>query len=103
MQKAARYVVIQKCFIHFVTRQHQRQGQIAAANAFGQAQQIGPHVRGHRLPRHSRLLKRKKSASAPTAHGYFIGNEQHLVLITQGARGAQIGGVVHHHTGRALH
>ena len=100
MQKSTRHVVIQKGGIHAVARQHQRQRQITATDALGQAQQVRPQ---RWLTRRGSLLHCKESASTAAAHRNLIGNHQYLVLIAQRPCRAQVAGVVHRHTRSALY
>ena len=78
----------------FIARQHERQRQIAAADAFRQTQEVRPDAG---------LLAGEEGAGAAAADGDFIGDQMHAVLVAQCAQTGEIRRVVHGHAGRALH
>ena len=94
MQKTTLHLRAVKRLVNGLTRHDQRQRQIPTADAFGQANEVRPNAR---------LFRRKKSTGAPAAHGNFIANQVHLVLVTQLAHPRHITGVVHDHARRTLH
>jgi hypothetical protein len=94
MQKAARHVVVDERVVDGVARHHQRQRQVAAADALRQAQEVGPDAR---------LLAREEGAGAPAAHRDLVGDQVHAMAVAQRAHAAQVGRVVHGHAGGALH
>ena len=94
MQKTARRCVVVKGVINGVGGHHRCQWQIAASNAFRQAQKIRCDAG---------LLVGKEGAAAAKSDHDFIGDEVHLEACAQGARQTQIFGVMHGHAGRTLH
>src|SRR5471030_1552122 len=74
MQEAARDVGAVKGLIDFFPRHHQRQRQVAAADALRQAQEIGPD-RG--------LFAGEEGAGAAAADGDFVEDHVDLVAVAQ--------------------
>jgi len=100
MQEAARDVVIEKGVVDRVARHHQREWQIAAADALGKTDEVRPDG----WPAWQRgLLECKEGPRAPAADRDFIGDQVNRELVAQFANGTQVGRVVHCHAGRPLH
>ncbi|OIQ70593.1 hypothetical protein GALL_477900 [mine drainage metagenome] len=100
VQEAARHVIVEESLVDGVAREHQRQGQVAAADAFGQAQQVGPD---RRFVRQGSLLEGEERAGTAASDRDLVGDQLHLVPIAQRARGTEVGRVVHRHAGGPLH
>ena len=94
MQKTPAQVLIIKPLINRGAGEHHGQGQRAAGNSLGQAQQIRPDTR---------LLAGEEGAGTPATHGNLVQNQMHLMAVAQLARTAQIIGGVHVHACRTLH
>ena len=94
MQETARDVAMIEGLVHVVCRHHQRQWQVTAADAFGQAQEIRPDVG---------LLAREETAGTATADGDLVGNQVHMEFIAQRAQRCQVARCIHPHADCALY
>ena len=93
MQKAADRGVVVKSAVDGVGGEHDRERQVAAGNAFGQAQEIGADAG---------LFMREEGAGAAAADGDFVADQVHFVAVAQCARQSEIFRVVHEHAAGAL-
>ena len=95
VQERARDVVAVEGVVHFVRREHAGERQVAAAQTFRQAQEIGRRRVG--------LLPGEQGAGPAEAGHDLVGDQQHLVARADLAGARQVVRVVHRHAGRALH
>ncbi len=94
VEEAAGQVIVVERLVDRIARHYHRQRQVAAGDAFRQAQEVR---------RDARLLVREKRAGAAKAGHDLIGDEMHVVAVANLARPAQVLGVVHRHAGCTLH
>ena len=78
----------------FIVTQRGRQSHITAGEPLAQAQNVGADAG---------VLAGEQLAGATKAGGDFIGNQKHIVFITQFAHPAQVVGGIKAHAARALH
>ncbi len=94
VQEAAGDVAAVEGLVDFITRHHQRQRQVAAADALGKAQEVRPHAG---------LLASEEGAGAAAADGDFVEDQMDPMAVAQFAHQLQVQRIVHRHAGGALH
>src|SRR5574343_1386715 len=93
MQKTTTGVVIPESLINGIGTEDDGERQVAAGDAFGQAEQIRPY---------SSLLMCKKAAGATKANGNFVADQMRLIGVAQRPHPLEILRVIHGHARGAL-
>ncbi len=94
MQESTRDIIVVERSVDRVRRQHARERQVAAGDAFRQQQEIG-HDPGL-------LAREQRPRAAETGHD-LVGDQEDVVARAQLARTAQVMRIVHCHADRPLH
>ena len=94
MQEGTGDGVVEESGVDGIAAQNDRERQIAAADALGQAEQVGADVG---------LFVGEERAGAAEADGDFVADEMDRVRIAQGTCLTQVFRVIHDHAGSALY
>ncbi len=94
MQEAARDVAAVERLVDLVAGEHQRQRQVAAADALREAEEVRPHAG---------LLAGEEGAGASAADRDLVEDQVHAVAVAQRAHQLEVERIVHRHAGGALH
>ncbi|MCY4188842.1 MAG: hypothetical protein OXD30_10200, partial [Bryobacterales bacterium] len=86
-------IIAQKCLVHRIGGDRQRQGQVASGETLGQAQQVG---------RHRSVLAGEHLPGAPEAGHHLVRDQQQTVPVAQRSQQAQHGRLPDQHASRCL-